>query len=917
MRFGTGELQPLVPARLLDTREGNGASVGKVGPGSTTVLQVAGRGGVPAVGAGAVVLNVVATEPTASGYVTVYPTGVGRPLASNLNVSTGQTVPNLVVVKLGQSGTVSLFNLNGNTHLIADVAGWFPESAGIEPMTPTRLLDTRDGTGAPAGAAAEGSTTTLQVAGRAGIPASGVGAVVLNVTVTEPTGTGYVTVFPTGEPQPLSSNLNFTPGLTVPNLVIAKVGAGGAVSLFNSAGHTHLVADVAGWFPASSELHAISPSRFLDTREGNGAPKGAVGAGSVTALQITGRNGLPATGVGAVILNVTVTEPTADGYITVYPSGVDPPTASNLNMRPGQTVPNLVIAKVGAGGVIDLYNSAGTSHLVADVVGWFPDSGPNTTTLTMKAGTVLAGAGDVISYTGSSDTGGTIVLSGSADVPPSGGFLAVAPHAAVPGGLFGKVTGTADNPDGSVTVTFVPALLEEGFKNINVSFHGPAQPRNGGSPSNFRRIQASGCKAADNVAITPTLSFDVGDLTFDFDLADRYMRFELPASVTAAISAEFRGGFSCAFDLYTSVIPLPEGAFLEISPRISVSVSAALKVRASVTESVNLGFVAHGSDVQDLSTRSLTTSGDLSAQASASVTIRGAVRVSFKEFNVVGFYIDLGINIAGTVNPFGIPCVSLTAQATLDFGVSVKQFKLGWDFQVASYQGPKLTILDVRDNCQFGPWVGTISYTGNAGGPGRDGPTGTQDANSAHMTYTLSGQVDDLGRYLATATGTIKYEIWDPALPTAKGLCVRRHRTGTATFSATPGVLVSFYEMAPDVNGQTSPPYVSMVIPETAPVEFKLDGQQYKYPIPDSGNECVDAVETPADFYLWTSALPGGCPALPLPFGYDEFTTTHVLQASDSYSGNPTTAGNGWCGVGQDNFDTATYSLSVTYNLHR
>ena len=84
--------------------------------------------------------------------------------------------------------------------------------------------------------------------GRAGVPSTGVGAVVLNVTVTDPTAASWLTVFPAGEPRPAAANINYGPGQTVGNLVVAKLGANGQVSLFNAAGTAHVVADVAGWF---------------------------------------------------------------------------------------------------------------------------------------------------------------------------------------------------------------------------------------------------------------------------------------------------------------------------------------------------------------------------------------------------------------------------------------------------------------------------------------------------------------------------------------------------------------------------------------------------------------------------------------------------------------------------------------------
>ena len=85
------------------------------------------------------------------------------------------------------------------------------------------------------------------------------------------------------------------------------------------------------------------------------------------------RDGIPTTGVEAVVLNVTVTGPTAPGFLTVWPDGKPQPVTSNLNFAAGQTIPNLVIAPVGPDGKIDLYNESttGSVHIIADVSGWF------------------------------------------------------------------------------------------------------------------------------------------------------------------------------------------------------------------------------------------------------------------------------------------------------------------------------------------------------------------------------------------------------------------------------------------------------------------------------------------------------------------------------------------------------------------
>ena len=135
---------PVDPVRLLDTRSGNGAPKARVGAGKSIDLQVGGRGGVPSSGVSAVVLNVTYVLPSLGGFVTVWPTGALRPLASNLNLNVGDARPNLVTVRMGAGGKVSLYNEVGSVDLVADVAGWYDTgSAGdpsyYHPASPTRV----------------------------------------------------------------------------------------------------------------------------------------------------------------------------------------------------------------------------------------------------------------------------------------------------------------------------------------------------------------------------------------------------------------------------------------------------------------------------------------------------------------------------------------------------------------------------------------------------------------------------------------------------------------------------------------------------------------------------------------------------------------------------------------------------------
>jgi hypothetical protein len=284
----------------------------------------------------------------------------------------------MVVAKLGNGGQVSVYNDMGSTDVIFDVGGWYSDGSTslggfYAPLPPARILDTRNGTGA----IGPGQAISVQATGVGGVPSTGVSAVVLNVTAVGPSAGSYLTVYPTGSPLPTASNLNFGPGQTVPNLVVAKVGSGGKVDIYNAAGATHVIFDVAGWYSDGSTSIAtglygpLAPVRILDTRNGTGGFSQKVGPGQAISVQVTGVGGVPAAGVAAVVLNVTVTGPSAGSYLTAYPAGSAVPTASNLNFGPGQTVPNLVAVKVGSGGQVNVYNAVGSTDVIFDVAGWY------------------------------------------------------------------------------------------------------------------------------------------------------------------------------------------------------------------------------------------------------------------------------------------------------------------------------------------------------------------------------------------------------------------------------------------------------------------------------------------------------------------------------------------------------------------
>lgn len=250
-----GDLRTVPPQRLLDTRSGLGTGVASpVGPAANIELTVAGRGDLPAGGVGAVVVNLTAVSPTADTYLTVWPTGAPLNTVSNLNLPAGDIRPNLVFAPVGADGRVSIFNAAGATHVLADLVAWYPTGASYTPVNPTRVLDTRDGTGiGGVGPVGGGDGVHVKVTGVAGIPASGVGAVALNLTGTAPTAATYLTAYPSNLDVPCTSNLNLEQGQTAANLTLTAVDpVSGTVRIANAAGATHIVADVAGWYPSTT-----------------------------------------------------------------------------------------------------------------------------------------------------------------------------------------------------------------------------------------------------------------------------------------------------------------------------------------------------------------------------------------------------------------------------------------------------------------------------------------------------------------------------------------------------------------------------------------------------------------------------------------------------------------------------------------
>ena len=679
------------------TVDGQFSGAGPLGSGRTRLLSVLGRGGVPASGVAAVVMNVTATEPTAASYLTVFPSGTARPNTSSLNVVPGQTIPNLVIAKVGTDGKVAFYNNAGATQVLADVLGWFSTGTGYVPLSPARLMDTRsgavtvDGLFSGAGKIGPTGTRTLSVLNRGGVPVSGVGAVVLNVTVTEPTAPSYLTVFPSGETRPNTSNLNYTAGVTIPNLVVAKVGADGKVAFYNNAGSTHVVVDVLGWFPGDPSFTPLSPARLMDTRagavtvDGQFAGGGVIGPGQSRTFTVLGRGGVPAMGVGAVALNVTATEPTAPSYLTVFPSGRPRPNTSNLNFTPGLTIPNMVVAQIGTSGSVTIYNNAGATHVVVDVLGWFPVG-----TNQPDPNTVNANPANVTIQTNDPNGPSTLTYTGPTPLKP-GNILVTTDTDGNP--FYGTVTQVV-----GTQVTADPATLQDIFPNLDLSVTG--DPSTGGAST--ASVNAEGASPSVSAfdapvttesvtptcsgSISPAVSLNITANVTSFVL-DAHWKVawsgigiqRLEAAYTPSLSVTAHAGVtvsgSCSFTAPLFDVKLPTIKFSIYGVPViiteglkgvvngSISATGAASLDAAYTEQGRFGTIyQNGSWTPEktfTATKTLTPNVSIDAEADLSAPIT----YSAHAYGIVGFDATAGPFSKLHVDPLGQPWL------TLDVGV--------------------------------------------------------------------------------------------------------------------------------------------------------------------------------------------------------------------------------------------------------
>jgi hypothetical protein len=369
---GTGDFVPVGPVRIFDSRDSNEPW----NPGETRSVLTTGLGGVPSSGVAAVAISISVVNPSASGYLTVWPDGVSRPIATTINFVAGQTktASTKIPVTVGSGGRIWIYNFSGVTGVTLDVVGFYSDASGtfthslsFGAVTPVRVLDTRNGV-----SFSNGSVQTVTVrGGTTGVPVTA-SAVELNVEAVGPSSAGYLTLWPDGTTRPTVSNLLYEARRTIETAVLASVGADGKVAIY-SHGSTDVVVDIVGYYDVSapSRYVAVTPVREYDTRDQSSPISNAkFAAGETRAITLAGVFSIPSSATG-IVFSATAVNNSSASYLTVWPLGQPRPLAADLLPNaPNTLTDNLVVCGLTDLGV-DVFNYAGQTDLVIDVVGYF------------------------------------------------------------------------------------------------------------------------------------------------------------------------------------------------------------------------------------------------------------------------------------------------------------------------------------------------------------------------------------------------------------------------------------------------------------------------------------------------------------------------------------------------------------------
>lgn len=346
-------------------------------------VQVTAAAGIPADGVSAVLVTITAVAPTTAGQMSAGPTDGA--MVGVMRYDASPYTSNSAVVMVSADGEINL-QATTTTNVMVDVQGYYTigngvtAAGGYSPVTQSRIVDTVNGVGLAKAKLAGGSTSTIQVTGKAGVPA-GAAAVFVNFQISNSTTVaGYINPYATSSTSRPGVSLNFDASPSTSIGAIVPIAADGTIKMYLSAGNTiDLLLDVEGYFTpggGSSSAGVFTPAvaKIYDTRSTTHVPPGA----TVT-IPIGGTNGIPnvTSGLSAMTANLTVVDTgAAGGYARAYASGTTEPTGvSTLTFSPataGTLTTNLATIPVGTDNAIKIHNvSTDTVDYILDLQGWY------------------------------------------------------------------------------------------------------------------------------------------------------------------------------------------------------------------------------------------------------------------------------------------------------------------------------------------------------------------------------------------------------------------------------------------------------------------------------------------------------------------------------------------------------------------
>ena len=390
MTGAEGEFTSVAPTRILDTRNGTGP-IQPLAANTEQSIDVTAYSVLRSRNVSSVVINLSVFKSPAAGFITVWSGDDSKPASANIYFKAGQSINTQITTKVGADGKIKLISNVANLNTAIDVFGFYatkdgPRGARFNFTTPTRILDTRNGTGGVSTALASNQTVNVQVVGMGGVP-SGATSATLSLTAVTPPADGYLTVYPAGVGKPLVESLNYSSGINISNQITVPIGPDGKIAVYNFGGNTNVVLDLIGYYKPpevnkattqQGRYYPVAPERVYDTRSKSNKPLSGGTSRDIAVVSTKPRPGY----ISGLSTNAVIINPSATSYYRAWQASTSQPNATNINFMANTAQAGLVSVATDASKPTVSINSiisSGQANLTLDLYGYFAADNPATT----------------------------------------------------------------------------------------------------------------------------------------------------------------------------------------------------------------------------------------------------------------------------------------------------------------------------------------------------------------------------------------------------------------------------------------------------------------------------------------------------------------------------------------------------------